>query len=50
VTEYWQDRRSSGATLLGRIFTGPSTRRRPEVNREGMRTTLTRLKRELETG
>jgi hypothetical protein len=50
VTEYWQDKRSRGAALMGRIFTGPSTTRRPEVNREGMRTTLARLKSELEAG
>ena len=48
VTEYWVDRRSPGAWRLGRVFTGRGTLRRPEVNREGMRTTLARLKRELE--
>jgi hypothetical protein len=48
VTEYWSDQRSRGAFRLGRIFTGKDTLRRPEVNREGMRTTLDRLKRELE--
>jgi hypothetical protein len=48
VTEYWVDRRTPGAWRLGRIFTGSGTLRRPEVNREGMRTTLARLKRELE--
>jgi len=34
--------------MLGRIFTGSSARIRPEVNRDGMRTTLARLKSELE--
>jgi hypothetical protein len=33
----------------GRIFTGRSVTERPQVNRDGMRTTLTRLKRELES-
>ena len=46
VTEYWIDRRSRGAYTLGRIFTGRSADRRPEVNREGMRVTLDRLSRE----
>jgi hypothetical protein len=49
VTEYWTDRRSAGALLLGRVFTGKSARMRPEINREGMRTTLRRLKHELES-
>lgn len=48
VTEYWQDRRTRGAFVLGRIFTGRATNDRPAVNREGMRVTLERLKRELE--
>ena len=48
VTEYWQDRRGRVAWMLGRIFTGSSARKRPEVNRDGMRTTLARLKSELE--
>ncbi|MDR0344335.1 MAG: SRPBCC family protein [Nocardiopsaceae bacterium] len=49
VTEHWQDRRGRGGHLLGRIFTGPVANSRPEVNAEGMRTTLARLKRDLET-
>jgi uncharacterized protein YndB with AHSA1/START domain len=50
VTELWHDRRVTGATVLGLIFTGArTTRRRPEVNREGMQTTLRRLKAELES-
>lgn len=49
VTEYWTDRRSRGAWRLGRVFTGRGTRVRPEINRDGMRTTLERLKAELET-
>ncbi|BCJ73951.1 polyketide cyclase [Catellatospora sp. IY07-71] len=48
VTEHWTDRRGRGALLLGRMFTGRSANRRPEVNRAGMRQTLARLKRELE--
>jgi Polyketide cyclase / dehydrase and lipid transport len=50
TTEYWEDRRSRGATLLGKIFTGRAAWNRGEVNREGMRTTLARLKAELEPG
>ena len=50
VTELWRDRRVAGSTLLGLLFTGPrTTRKRPEVNRDGMRTTLLRLKAELES-
>jgi Polyketide cyclase / dehydrase and lipid transport len=48
VTEEWTDRRGRGAWLLGRVFTGRSANERPEVNREGMRETLRRLKAELE--
>ena len=48
VTEYWQDRRRRGARVLGRVFTGRAANHRPEINRAGMRTTLERLKRELE--
>jgi hypothetical protein len=48
VTERWTDRRSRGAWILGRIFTGRVAASRPEANREGIRTTLARLKRELE--
>jgi len=48
VMEEWADRRGRGALLLGRIFTGRSANHRPEVNREGMRKTLSRLKAELE--
>jgi uncharacterized protein YndB with AHSA1/START domain len=49
VTEAWQDKRGRGANLLGRVFTGKVARERPQANREGMQTTLARLKRELET-
>ncbi len=49
VTEYWQDRRNQASRTLGRIFTGTSANDRPTVNRNGMRETLRRLKRELET-
>ncbi|WP_416903958.1 SRPBCC family protein [Micromonospora echinospora] len=48
VTEYWQDRRNGAARLLGRVFTGRAATERPVVNRDGMRETLRRLKRELE--
>ena len=48
VTEAWLDQRGRGANVLGRVFTGKVARERPQANREGMRTTLTRLKRELE--
>jgi hypothetical protein len=49
VTEYWQDRRGRGAMTLGRIFTGRSALIRPQINRDGMRITLERLKQEIET-
>ena len=49
VTEHWLDQRSRGASVLGRIFTGKASGNRPAVNRDGMRTTLARLKRELES-
>jgi polyketide cyclase/dehydrase/lipid transport protein len=49
VTERWIDRRGRGAHILARIFTGKVSGRRPEANREGIHTTLARLKRELET-
>lgn len=50
VTERWLDKRGRGANLLGRIFTGKVARNRPQANLEGMRTTLARLKSELESG
>jgi hypothetical protein len=50
VTESWWDRRGRGAHVLGRVFTGKVANNRAEANREGMRTTLARLKRELEAG
>jgi hypothetical protein len=49
VTEEWTDRRGRGAWTLGRIFTGRSASDRPNVNRQGMRETLRRLKTDLET-
>jgi Polyketide cyclase / dehydrase and lipid transport len=49
LTERWLDRRSRGAYVLGRVFTGRVSGNRPEANREGIRTTLARLKRELES-
>lgn len=49
LTEYWQDLRRGhrGAglvSLLGRVFTGVRPGDRAGVNREGMRTTLQRIK------
>lgn len=49
LTEYWQDLRRDqrGAaliSLLGRVFTGVKAGNRASVNREGMRTTLERIK------
>ena len=48
VTEYWEDLRSGRsapiAKFLGRVFTGVPPTRRATVNRDGMRTTLARLK------
>jgi hypothetical protein len=49
VAESWQDRRGRGARLLGRVFTGKVAGDRPAANREGMRATLERLKRDLES-
>jgi hypothetical protein len=48
LTEHWLDRRSRGAHILGRVFTGRVANNRAEANREGMRTTLARIKHELE--
>jgi uncharacterized protein YndB with AHSA1/START domain len=48
LTEHWVDRRSRGAHIMGRIFTGRVAGNRTEANREGIRTTLARLKRELD--
>lgn len=50
VAQYWVDQRVRGAMILGRVFTGKVANARPEANREGMRVTLDRLKRELEAG
>lgn len=51
VTEYWSDKRGAGAHVLGRIFIGKAIDdRRVEVNRDGMRESLRRLKAELESG
>ncbi len=50
VTESWLDKRGRGAHVLGRVFTGRVARSRPQANREGMQTTLARLKRDLEAG
>jgi hypothetical protein len=48
VTEYWEDLRTGRsapvAELLGLVFTGTAAKRRAEVNQEGMRATLSRLK------
>ncbi len=48
VTEYWSDRRTRGAHILGRIFTGRVAVDRGTANRAGMRSTLARLRHELE--
>lgn len=48
VTEYWLDRRTRGAFVLGRVFTGKVVHDRPTANRDGMRQTLARLKADLE--
>ena len=48
LTEYWEDRRVAGSSLLGRIFTGRVANNRSEANHDGMRTTLARLKASLE--
>jgi hypothetical protein len=48
VTEYWQDHRNRVANTLARVFTGKVATARPQANRDGMRQTLSRLKRELE--
>ena len=50
MTEAWLDKRGRGAHVLGRVFTGKVARKRPQANREGMRTTLARLKQNLEAG
>lgn len=50
VAEHWQDQRGRGGHIMGRVFTGTSSNNRPAINRDGMRTTLDRLKRELEAG
>jgi len=51
VTEYWIDKRSRGAHVLGRIFIGKAIDdSRVAVNHHGMRESLRRLKTELESG
>lgn len=54
VTEYWEDLRSGRsapvAKLLGLVFTGTPPANRATVNRDGMRTTLARLKAAVESG
>ncbi len=49
VTEYWFDKRTRGASILGRIVMGKLANHRPEANREVMRQILRRLKTELES-
>lgn len=49
ITEYWLDRRSEAALVMGRRFTGRVSDIRPQANAEGMRITLARLKRYLES-
>ncbi|MEV0399374.1 SRPBCC family protein [Actinoallomurus sp. NPDC050550] len=53
LTEHWEDLRrdNRGAgfvSLLGRVFTGVPAEGRADVNRQGMRTTLARIKTALE--
>jgi hypothetical protein len=48
LTEHWLDQRTRGAHVMGRLFTGRVANNRAEANRDGMRTTLARLKRELD--
>lgn len=52
VTEYWIDKRTTGAHVLGRIFLGKSSKAgiREEINRDGMWQSLRCLKSELESG
>lgn len=51
VTEYWFDKRNTGAHVLGRIFLGKTSKSgiREEINRDGMRQSLRLLKSELES-
>lgn len=54
LTEYWHDLRrdhwsASLVSFLGRVFTGVRADRRAALNREGMRTTLDRIRAALET-
>ena len=55
VTEYWEDLRRGSRTApitsaLGRTFTGVGPEQRSARNREGMRTTLDRIKAAVEKG
>ena len=52
VTEFWIDKRTTGAHVLGLIFIGKASKStiREEINREGMRQSLRRLKSEREAG
>jgi hypothetical protein len=52
VTEYWIDKRTRGAHVLGWIFLGKASKTgvREEINRDGMWQSLRRLKSELESG
>jgi Polyketide cyclase / dehydrase and lipid transport len=51
VTEYWVDKRTTGAHVLGRIFIGKAhNANRVDVNLHGIRESLHRLKSELESG
>ncbi|MGI5206825.1 SRPBCC family protein [Spirillospora sp. CA-108201] len=55
LTEYWEDQRRDhrGAgfvSLLGKVFTGVPAEGRAEVNREGMRATLDRIRTGAEKG
>lgn len=52
VTEYWIDKRTRGSHVLGRIFLGAAAKEgiRKEINHDGMRQSLRRIKSELESG
>ncbi len=45
ITEEWTDHRQTRTLkVIGRLFTGVAADKRPEINREGMRATLERLR------
>src|SRR5688572_1542319 len=50
VVEFWEDRRNNATRRLGRVFTGRAATRRPEINRDGMRETLDRVRQQFPSG